>query len=129
MVNGRAKGAGFERCTSNGYSKGGIKCRRGCQHSAVARDGSRHPDIIFEEEDVDLYAECKCRKSGATYLFDWVEQAKEEAPTGTTTVVIYKINNRPPVAVMDFEEHVEREKMVLDLRRENQALKEELKKL
>ena len=123
MVNGRRKGANDERGVSHGYTAGGIEARRGCQYSAVGNDGSVHPDVIFLDEDVDLYCECKARKTGPSYLFDWVAQAREEAPGDTTAIVTFKINHRPRVAVMDFTDHVKREKILRDLRRENQAFR------
>ena len=123
MVNGRRKGSADERAVANDYTAAGINARRGCQYSAVGNDGSVHPDVIFLDEDVDLYCECKARKTGPSYLFDWVDQARQEARDGTTAIVTFKINHRPRVAVMDFTDHVKREKILCDLRRENRALR------
>ena len=129
MPNSCKIGKRFELADSHIWTDGGIDAKRGQQHAAIGEDGSINPDIVFTNPNVDLYHECKRRKKGAGYLFDWVDQALEEAPENHHVYVAYQIDRRRILSVSDLKHQVKREKELMDLRAENKELRQSLDKL
>lgn len=98
MVNGRNKGAAFEREIANMlHLELGVKFKRDIEQYRAAD----HGDIICEDDSFPFTLELKRYASGYTYQQQWWKQVLKAAEAvGKEPVLIYKFDRQPIVAVM-----------------------------
>lgn len=99
-VNSRAKGAAGERELAAFLRERGFYARRGQQF----KGGADSPDVVCDAMPL-LHLECKRVERGS--LYDWLEQAMQDACPNKTPVVAHRRNRKEWVAIMRLEDLVE----------------------
>ena len=101
MVNGRNKGASFEREIANKlHEELGAKFKRDIEQYRAAD----HGDIICDSPTFPYVIELKRYKAGHTYAKSWWDQVEKAAQSaGKEPVLIYKFDRQPINVVMRLE--------------------------
>ncbi len=100
-INSKQKGAKFERFVASMFKDWGFDAHRTaqyCGNSGMAQDVMGVPKLSLE---------CKSYKEVAVYK--WYEQAEHDARVankGDIPVVIFKGNNKPPMAMLSAEHFI-----------------------
>jgi len=95
-INSRSKGKRGELELSHVIQAKGWGARRGQQYSG----GNDSPDIVSELPG-NFHIECKRVEAGN--LYNWLDQATEDADPKAIPVVMHRRNDKPWVAIMDLE--------------------------
>ena len=77
----------------------GVDARRGVQYQG----GPDSPDVVLE--GVAIHVEAK--RTERLCLWDAIEQARSEAPTGAVPMVWHRCNRRPSVVIVETARLVE----------------------
>lgn len=94
-INSRQKGAAAERELANYLKTWGYDTRRGQQFHG----GADSPDVVGLPT---VHVECKRVESGN--LYNWLEQATEDAGIDKTPVVCHRRNHKPWVAILSLSD-------------------------
>lgn len=94
--NSRAKGASGEREVAAWLRSFGVSARRGQQFSG----GPDSPDVVHSLPNVHL----EVKRTERLELDAALSQAREEAPAGSTPVVLHRKNRGRWVAILDAED-------------------------
>lgn len=100
-MNSQKKGKNGELEVKHLFNDAGIPCRRGQQHSAIAADGSRHPDVVFEDEAFPYYVEVKRVERGNVHKM--FAKAKAECPEGKIPMLVMRANNTPWLRITELK--------------------------
>jgi len=102
MVNGRNKGATFERSIANMlFADLGLNAKRDIEQYRAAD----HGDIITDDESWPYVIECK-RYGGKHFTFRpewWVQVERAASAAGKEPVLVYKYDRQPITVVMRLE--------------------------
>lgn len=96
-INSRQKGKRGEREFAQYLTEKGYPARRGVQFSG----GPDSPDVV---SDLPIHFEVKYRQSFSVY--EHVEQACKDCPTGKWRLVALRKNEKPWLAVMPMEDFI-----------------------
>lgn len=95
-INSRQKGAAAEREAAKWLQERGVSARRGVQYQG----GPGSPDVVHDLPNVHL----EVKRTERLDLDSAMTQAREEAPPGSTPVVLHRKNRGRWVAILDAED-------------------------
>lgn len=94
--NSKAKGASGEREAANWLKERGAAARRGVQYQG----GPDSPDLVHDIPNVHI----EVKRTERLRVYEFMEQAKSEAPAGSTPVVLHRQNGQKWVVILDAED-------------------------